>query len=142
MRSILFIAMIFSTIATATVDDAYKAAKEGDFVGSEKSLRTYLMEDPNNWQQRYNLGVLLFQQKKNEEALKEFELAENTDDLSLKSKALYNQGIVAISQGDLKTSLLKHKNALSYDLSNEAIKENIVWLEEQLEKQEQQPQDQ
>lgn len=115
--------------------EAYQAFEANKFEEAEASFREHLKQHPQDWQQLYNTGVSLYQQKKFEEARSLFEQARQSPDPGLKSRAAYNQGMAELMLQRLDQSEQSFQDALSYDNDNKTISENLAWVREQKAKQ-------
>ncbi len=80
---------------------------------------------------KYNLALVLAKEAKWKEASLFFKQASDSLSGTKKAKALYNLAYTQIMQGDYEKAKDNLRSALSYDLDNKAIKENLAWLEKQ-----------
>lgn len=79
-------------------------------------------------------GVELYKAGKAEEALPKFQMAATSKDRSLKARALHNSAMIQIDKQQLVPARALLRDALSYDNDSLEIKENLAWVEEQIEK--------
>lgn len=97
----------------------------------------------SNPKARYNLGNALYKSKKTDEAEKAFnDAAEKYKDKSLKSKALYNEGVTLTRQNKLAESADAYKESLKLNPEDEEARQNLQKALNELKKQPPPPQQQ
>lgn len=74
----------------------------------------------------YNLGNSLYKIKKYDEAIAEYQKAQNnTNNKDEKAASYYNEGNAHLQNGDGEKAVNAYKNALKFDPDNEAILKNL-----------------
>jgi len=128
------------------IKDANKDFENGDY---EQSLKKYMdidVEHPGNPLVEYNIGSALYKQERYDEAIEHFEKAILDSGQELKAKAnynignsLYKQGVQSESAGKLDESIEKMKNAVEYykqalhnNSSDEDVKYNIEFVQQEI----------
>ena len=124
-----------------SLDAAYDAYDKGQFVEASKSFQTAANSDQSSQVLNYNAGVAAYKAGKPDEAAAHFVRAASGSDRSLKAKALFNSGVIHIDKNELEAARDILKEALAYDNDNQAIQENLAWVEEQLKGQPPEPKD-
>ncbi|MGE0174849.1 MAG: tol-pal system YbgF family protein [Oligoflexales bacterium] len=108
------------------------AEDTNDYKKEEKRYEAMVNKDPSNLEDVYNLGVAQYKQKKFEQAKQNFERSAAASDKEMKLRSLFNLGNTNVQLGDLQAAKQALQQALSYDLDNAAVRENLQWVEEQL----------
>ncbi|MGB9621303.1 MAG: tetratricopeptide repeat protein [Brevinematia bacterium] len=73
-----------------------------------------IKHDPKNYEAHYNIGVIYKSMNNQTKALTEFEIAERSNDNSLKIKAIYQIGLIASETGNLDKAINEFQRALKY----------------------------
>jgi tetratricopeptide (TPR) repeat protein len=82
--------------------------------------------DPSNGKAKFNLANALTKQGRQGEAMRSFtEIADNTKEADLKSKAFYNKGAILSQQKRLEESIEVYKNALRQNPEDKEARENL-----------------
>lgn len=145
---ILLIGVVLAPARSFAADarDGARAFKAQDYAKAEEAFQSAVRQDPTNLDQWYNLGVSQYKQGKLNEAKESFSRAAQHPRPDGKMRALYNLGNTQAMLQQFDAAKQAYQQALSYDLNNQAIKDNLAWVEEQLknppQQQEQQQQDQ
>lgn len=97
-------------------------------------------KDTKDPKAKYNLGNALYRSKKNEAAQKAYTgAAENTKDEAIKSKALYNKGVVYSNEKKLPESIEAYKETLKLNPADNEARENLQKALNELKKQQPPP---
>lgn len=97
-------------------------------------------KNEKNPKAKYNLGNALYRSKKNDAAQKAYEgAAENAKDENIKSKALYNKGVVYSSEKKLPESINAYKETLKLNPNDNEARENLQKALNELKKQQPPP---
>ena len=89
---------------------------------------------------KYNLGNALYRSKKNEAAQKAYDqAAEDAKDGGIKSRALYNKGVVYSNEKKLLESIGAYKEALKVNSEDNEARENLQKALNELKKQQPPP---
>lgn len=138
LKNLLFfqvLGLIFTSGMSAS--ENFSQEKSGQEMSPlEYDLRQQLQKRPSDHKLLYNLGVHLYQQQRYAEALSLFQQAASAGDERLKSQALYNQGMAELMLKQYSEALAAWRSALSYQLDDQQIAENLQWLERHLEQME------
>ena len=134
-------------------DEVAKKNREGmGFFSEEKyeealgAYRDAQLEAPESPQLHFNIGDVLYKQKKYEEAQEEYLKALSTEDALLQSQVYYNIGNCQFRLNKLVESIDSYKKALEIDPDDMEAKHNLEFvrnkLKEMAEQQQQQAQQQ
>jgi tetratricopeptide (TPR) repeat protein len=97
-------------------------------------------KDEKNPKAKYNLGNALYRTKKNEAAQKAYTgAAEHAKDAGIKSRALYNKGVVYSNEKKLHESIDAYKDALKINPEDNQARENLQKALNELKKQQPPP---
>jgi Ca-activated chloride channel homolog len=139
--------VIFSFIITLSfaqngeVVKGNKYFKDGNYDKAEESYKKALAKKPNNTTATYNLGNTLYKKEKTEDAIKSFdETVANTSEAELKSKALYNKGVLHHKNKQLPEAIEAYKQALRLTPNDAEVRKNLQLA--LMQQKQQQPQDQ
>ncbi len=130
MRIILLI--LFAVMAAVSfaqngeVVKGNKYFKDGNYDKAEDAYKKALAKKPNNTTATYNLGNTLYKKEKTEDAIKSFdETAANTNEAELKSKALYNKGVLYHKKNQLPEAIEAYKQALRLTPNDTEVRKNL-----------------
>ncbi|PIU64243.1 MAG: hypothetical protein COS85_13295 [Armatimonadetes bacterium CG07_land_8_20_14_0_80_59_28] len=123
----------------ATVDGNQSYTKK-DYAGALKHYRAAQRQDPTGGVPQYNLGTVLYQQRKYDKAIKSFEQALNSDDASLQARAHYNIGNCHFRANDLVKAIESYKKSLQLDPNDSDTKFNLELARRKLKEQAQKQQ--
>lgn len=133
-------------VFAAEARDGARAFSAKDYAKAEEAFQGAVQQDPTDFDQWYNLGVSQYKQGKLNEAKESFTRATQHPKPDGKLRALYNLGNTEAMLQQFEAAKKAYQQALSYDLNNKAVRENLAWVEEQLknppQQQEQQQQQQ
>ncbi len=119
-----------------------KLYKEGKIDEALSKWRDAQIENPDSDKLHYNIGSGLHEQKKYEDAFKEYEKSLNSKDSELQRKAYYNMGNTHYRMGKLLEAIEDYKKCLDIDPNDEDAKYNIEFvrkkIKENLKKEDQQ----
>jgi len=119
-----------------------KLYKEGRLDEALSKWRDAQIESPDSDALHYNIGSGLHEQKKYEDAFKEYEKSLNSKDSELQRKAYYNTGNTHYRMGKLLEAIEDYKKCLDIDPNDEDAKYNIEFvrkkIKENLKKEDQQ----
>ncbi|MFW7377715.1 MAG: tetratricopeptide repeat protein [Oligoflexus sp.] len=137
--NIIISLLVFSfTSTTGAAEEQVAPQPDEAKVMEEQKLREDLQNFPQDFRIMYNLGVNLYEQQRFAEAAALFQQAAATDDDRLRSQALFNKGMSEFEQKQYQQTLETWRSALSHQLDDTIIAENLQWLEEHLERMEEQ----
>lgn len=121
-------------------NDAYK---KQDFKTAEQKYTAALGKNQKDYISRYNLANSKMQQKKYEEAIKEYELAlPNTKDTKKLAQTHYNIGNAYLEQQKYEEAIKAYKSSLKFNPTDENAKYNLSYALLKKKQQEQQKQQQ
>ena len=121
------------------IREGNKFYESGKSVDAETSYRKALEMDKNSYKATFNLGDALYQQKKFDEAARQFEVAASeTDNKDDRAKAYHNLGNSLFQQQKLKESIDAYKHALRNNPKDMETKYNLSYAMNLLKEQEQQ----
>lgn len=139
--AILFVTMAINSFAqNGEVVKGNKHFKEGNYDKAEEAYKKALSKKPNNTTATYNLGNTLYKKEKTEDAIKSFdETAANATEAELKSKALYNKGVLYHKNNQLPEAIEAYKQALRLTPNDAEVRKNLQLA--LMKQKQQQPQD-
>jgi Ca-activated chloride channel homolog len=139
----LMISVLTATVSFAQNGEVIKGNKyfkDGNYDKAEESYKKALTKKPNNTTATYNLGNTLYKKEKTEDAIKSFdETAANTSESELKSKALYNKGVLYHKNKQLPEAIEAYKQALRLTPGDAEVRKNLQLA--LMQQRQQQPQD-
>lgn len=122
-----------------------KSYGKGDFTAAEESYRKALVQGDKTVKSPYNLGNAIYQQKRYDEALKQYENALTlTSSPKQKAKIHYNMGNTFTVQKEYEKGIEAYKNALRLTPNDPTIQHNLsvaARVKRQQERQQQQQQE-
>jgi tetratricopeptide (TPR) repeat protein len=117
--------------------------KKEKFEDAEVCYRKALEKKKNMPEALFNLGDAVYEQKRYEEAAKQFEMsASATADKKIKAKALHNLGNSYLSQRKFKEAANAFKAALKLNPKDEDTRYNLAYANAMLQQQQQNQQNQ
>lgn len=111
-----------SYLATVEGNRAYARKEYGDAM---KHYRAAQREDPTGGVPPYNLGTVLYRQRKYDKAIKSFEQAANSEETSLQAQAYYNIGNCRFRSNDLVKAIESYKKSLQLNPKDADTKFNL-----------------
>lgn len=111
-----------SYLATAEGNRAYARKQYSEAL---KRYRAAQREDPTGAAPPYNLGTVLYRQRKYDNAIKAFERALNSDDASLQARTYYDIGNCHFRKNDLLKAIESYKKSLQLDPKDAEAKFNL-----------------
>ncbi len=114
--------------------DAYRRFSEGDFGGAVKKFEEIAQKE-RNFDNLFSLGVAQYRHQQYKEALESFSAAASMGNPAEKSRALYNKSLAEIKLNAMDDAQKSLQEALSYDLENQAVRENLEWVNQQIKNQ-------
>jgi Ca-activated chloride channel family protein len=140
MKFILTILVVFATLLThaqeGEVVKGNRYYKEGNFDKAEEAYQKALSKK-ENLIARYNLGNTLYKKESIDDAVKSFEgVINGTDDPELKTKALYNKGVLLHKGNRLTEAIDAYKQALRLSPDDEEVRKNLQLALQQKKQQE------
>ena len=111
----------------------------------EDALRQYssaLEDAPERPELHFNLGTIKHRQEAYEEAIKEYELADDAVDPKVAARNHYNRGNALFRLNDLQGALDQYVQALKLDPGDEDSKYNVEFVRRLMQQQQQQQQQQ
>jgi Ca-activated chloride channel family protein len=119
-----------------------KLYKDSIYDGAEQKYARALEADPNYEKGIYNQGNAYYQQKKHEEAIKNYELSAGLiEDPKQKAAAYHNLGNSYFDSKQYEQSIEAYKNALRQNPNDADTKYNLMVAKKMLEDQQKQNQD-
>ncbi len=113
------------------------------FVDSENNYRKALNKDDKSFEARFNLADALYKQKKLDEALKEFELLNQTEsDPSRIAKINHNIGNIRFAQQKYDESIEAYKKSLRNNPNDNETRYNLIAAQKMKDNKDQNKQDQ
>ncbi|MCX5693238.1 MAG: tetratricopeptide repeat protein [Candidatus Omnitrophica bacterium] len=109
-----------------------KLYKEGKIDEALSKWRDAQIENPDSDKLHYNIGNGLHEQKKYEDAFKEYEKSLNSKDSELQRKAYYNMGNTHYKMGKLLEAIEDYKKCLDTYPNDEDAKYNIEFVRKKI----------
>ncbi len=145
MKLLLILLFYISTLGWVWADSLASKNKEGNKLYKEGKIdealskwRDAQIENPDSNKLHYNIGNGLHEQKKYENAFKEYEKSLNSKDSELQHKAYYNMGNTRYRMGKLLEAIEDYKKCLDINPKDEDAKYNIEFIKKKLEEQKKQ----
>lgn len=140
MKIILTILVVFTVLLTRAqegeVMKGNRYYKEGNYDKAEEAYQKALSKK-ENLVARYNLGNTLYKKESIDDAVKSFDGVINaTDDPELKTKALYNKGVLLHKGNRLTEAIDAYKQALRLAPDDEEVRKNLQLALQQKKQQE------
>ncbi len=115
-----------------------KQFNKGDYADAEVSYKKALDKKNNMPEATFNLGDAVYQQKRYEEAAKQFQLSAQTNtDGTVKAKAFHNLGNTHLSQQKWEDAVKAYKQALKQNPNDKDTKYNLAYANAKLKEQQQ-----
>lgn len=115
-----------------------KHFNKGNYADAEASYKKALDKKNNMPEATFNLGDAVYQQKRYDEAAKQFQLSAQTNtDKSVKAKAYHNLGNTHLSQQKWDEAVKAYKNALKENPHDAETKYNLAYANAKLKEQQQ-----
>lgn len=116
-----------------------KQFNKANYTDAEASYKKALDKKNNMPEATFNLGDALYQQKRYDEAAKQFQLAAQTNpDKAVKAKAYHNLGNVYMEQQKWEDAVKAYKEALKNNAKDSETKYNLAYANAKLKEQQQQ----
>lgn len=113
-----------------------KQFKKDNYPDAEASYKKALDKKNNMPEAIFNLGDAVYQQKRYEEAAKQFQLSAQTNtDPAVKAKAYHNLGNTYLEQQKWEDAIKAYKNALKINPKDADTKYNLAYANAMLQKQ-------
>lgn len=145
MKLLLILLFYISTLGWVWADSLASKNKEGNKLYKEGKIdealskwRDAQIENPDSNKLHYNIGNGLHEQKKYENAFKEYEKSLNSKDSELQHKAYYNMGNTHYRMGKLLEAIEDYKKCLDINPKDEDAEYNIEFIKNKLEEQKKQ----
>jgi Ca-activated chloride channel family protein len=140
MKIILTIFVLFAALLThaqeGEVMKGNRYYKEGNYDKAEEAYQKALSKK-ENLIARYNLGNTLYKKESIDDAVKSFDgVISATDDPELKTKALYNKGVLLHKGNRLTEAIDAYKQALRLNPDDEEVRKNLQLALQQKKQQE------
>lgn len=119
-------------LLAAEARDGARAFNAGEYAKAEEAFQGATRQNPADFDQWYNLGVSQYKQGQLNEAKESFSRASQHPQADGKLRALYNLGNTEAMLQKFDAAKQAYQQALSYDLNNKAVRENLAWVDEQL----------
>ena len=146
MKNLSYIIVFILTPSVSSLaQTAHQSLRQGDadfakndFKKSEENYRR-AYEAERSSKPSYNLGNAIYNQKRYDEAIKEYENAvSKASDKNLKANSLYNKGNAHFWKKDYAQSVDAYKNALRINPNDADTKQNLALAQRFLKKQQEQ----
>lgn len=140
MKIVLTIFALFAALLTQAqegeVMKGNRYYKEGNYDKAEEAYQKALTKK-ENLIARYNLGNTLYKKESIDDAVKSFDgVIGATDDPELKTKALYNKGVLLHKGNRLTEAIEAYKQALRLSPGDEEVRKNLQLALQQKKQQE------
>lgn len=140
MKIILTILVLITALLTRAqegeVMKGNRYYKEGNYDKAEEAYQKALSKK-ENLIARYNLGNTLYKKESIDDAVKSFDgVISATDDPELKTKALYNKGVLLHKGNRLSEAIDAYKQALRLNPDDEEVRKNLQLALQQKKQQE------
>lgn len=140
MKIILAILVVFTALVTQAqegeVMKGNRYYKEGNYDKAEEAYQKALSKK-ENLIARYNLGNTLYKKESIDDAVKSFDgVISATDDPELKTKALYNKGVLLHKGNRLTEAIDAYKQALRLNPDDDEVRKNLQLALQQKKQQE------
>jgi Ca-activated chloride channel family protein len=140
MKIILTIFVLFAALLThaqeGEVMKGNRYYKEGNYDKAEEAYQKALSKK-ENLVARYNLGNTQYKKESIDDAVKSFDgVISATDDPELKTKALYNKGVLLHKGNRLTEAIDAYKQALRLTPDDEEVRKNLQLALQQKKQQE------
>jgi len=140
MKIILTIFVLFAALLTRAqegeVMKGNRYYKEGNYDKAEEAYQKALSKK-ENLIARYNLGNTLYKKESIDDAVKSFDgVINSTDNPELKTKALYNKGVLLHKGNRLTEAIDAYKQALRLNPDDEEVRKNLQLALQQKKQQE------
>ncbi len=127
---LIFVAPFVAASQTIEVDKNIAAGndfyKQQQYGKAAEEYKKAITANPANATAKFNLANTMTKQGKQGEAMRSLtEIADNTNDTDLKSKAFYNKGAILSIQKRLEESIEAYKNALRQNPDDKEARENL-----------------
>lgn len=110
-----------------------KQFNKGNYADAEASYKKALDKKNNMPEAIFNLGDAVYQQKRYEEAIKQFQLsAQTSTDPKVKAKAYHNLGNTYMEGEKWEDAVKTYKNALKLNPNDNDTKYNLAYANEKL----------
>jgi Ca-activated chloride channel family protein len=132
-----------SPVEAGPIQKGYDAYQQEQYDTALKQFIDSQLQDPDNPSVLYNIGNAYYKMENFKAAKEHYLQALPKAPAALKPDLLYNLGNSAFRQGELKEAVENYKAALAIDPDDRQTKENLAFVQKQLEQQQQnrQPQD-
>jgi Ca-activated chloride channel family protein len=137
-------ALIFLPAFAADANDTHDgiaAYEQGDFETALKHFTDAQLDAPDDPQRLYNVADAYYKTGDFDAAADHYKQVLDTDDTELKRKALYNLGNTEFRRGNAKDAIGHYEAALKIAPDDRLTKDNLAFVKQVLEQQQQQSQD-
>lgn len=114
-------------------NEGNKLYREGKIDEALSKWRGAQIENPDNDKLHYNIGNGLHEQKRYEDAFKEYDKSLNSKNSELQQKAYYNMGNTHYRMGKLQEAIKDYEKCLEINPKDEDAKYNIEFIKKKLE---------
>lgn len=142
MKLLLILLFYISTLGWTWGDSLASKNKEGNMLYKEGKVDEALskwrgaqIENPDKKELDYNIGNGLHEQKKYEDAFKQYEKALDSKDSELQQKVYYNIGNTHYRMGKLPEAIEDYEKCLNINPKDEDAKYNIEFIKKKLKEQ-------
>ena len=114
------------------INKGNNAFKRDNFQEALKYYRDAQVDSPESHEVHFNMGAALYKNKKYEDAMKEYEKATYSKDLTLQADSYYNMGNTLYRMGKLPEAIQYYKKALEINPDDQDAKYNIEFIQRKL----------
>ena len=138
---LMFSSAAKSQTSNSTIVKGNELYRKGDFKSAQGEYEKVLGKDAKNTTAGFNNANSLFRQQQFSAAAKQMdEIATNSTDPILQAKAWYNKGIAEVKQKMMDLAATSFKKSILINNNDEAARENLQMVLNEMKKQEQQKQ--
>ncbi len=124
------------------IKDGNKHYEAGEYNAALEAYQSAVVDRPEDTISHYNLGTVLYQNKRFEKAADEFRQSLDAKDPIRRSKGYYNLGNAQVQSGDLEGAIRSYKSALRLNPTDLDAKHNLELAFEKLTQQQSRHQNQ
>jgi len=114
------------------VNEGNKLFAEEKYDEANTKYRDAMLDAPDSPIIHFNIGDVQYKKHNYEEALKTYQKALSSDDITVQSKAYYNMGNTLYKLGKLPESILHYRKALELNPDDEDAKYNLEYVRAKL----------
>jgi hypothetical protein len=117
------------------IRDGNKLYNDSNFAAAQEKYLKSIEKNSNNLKSAFNLGDVLYKQKKWDEAKQQFSiLAQTSSDKEIKSKSFHNLGNIHLENKAYEDAVKAYKEALKINPKDEETRYNLAFATDKLKK--------